>query len=60
MRRLVGNAAQVLRIEQDAVDDRGQLLAWLGQSEQPLAAAQEDLDAEFVLEILDVLADPGL
>ena len=37
-----------------------QLLAGLGQPEQPLAAAHEQLDAELVLEILDVLADARL
>jgi len=59
-RELVGDAAQVVCIEQDAVDDLGQFLARLGQTQQALAAAHEDLDAEFVLEILDVLADTGL
>jgi hypothetical protein len=58
--KLVGDAAQVLGIEQNAVDHLGQFLARLGQPEQTLATAHEDLDAEFVLEILDVLADAGL
>src|SRR6185369_162673 len=49
-----------LGVEQDALDDLGQFLARLGQAEQALAAADEDLDAELVLKVLDVLADAGL
>ena len=51
---------QVLRIDQHALDDLDGLLAGLRQTEQPLAATHEQLDAELVLEILDVLADARL
>jgi hypothetical protein len=57
---VVGNAARVLHVEQDAFDDGEEFLARLGEAEQALAAADEDLDAEFVLEVLDVLGDAGL
>ncbi len=59
-RELLGKLLDVLGIEQHALDDADQLLAGLGQPEQPLAAAHEQLDAELVLEVLDVLADAGL
>jgi hypothetical protein len=32
----------------------------LGEADQALAAADEDLDLELGLEFLDLLADPGL
>jgi len=57
---LLGQTLDVLRVEQHALDDSDQFLARIGQSEQALALAHEQLDTEFVLEILDVLADPGL
>ena len=35
-------------------------LAGLREPEQPLAATHEQLDAELVLEVLDMFADAGL
>ena len=57
---LLGDALDVAGVDQHALDDRDQLPARLGQPEQALAAAHEQLDAELVLEILDVLADARL
>ena len=59
-RELLGELLDVLGVEQHPLDDADQLLAGLCQSEQPLAAAHEQLDPQLVLEILDVLADAGL
>ena len=57
---LVGDAAQVLRVDQDAVDHLHQFLARLGQAEQALAATDEDFDPQFVFKGPDVLADARL
>ena len=55
---LLAEPLDVRGVDQDALDDLDQLLAGVGQAEQPLAAAHEQLDAELVLEILDVLLTP--
>ncbi len=47
-------------IQQHALRYFNDLLARLGQSQKPLAPADEQLDAEFVFQILDVLAHPRL
>ena len=60
LERRLGDLSQVVRVEQHALDDLDGLLAGFRQAEQPLAAAHEELDAELVLEVLDVLADAGL
>ena len=59
-RVLVGEALDVGRVEQHALGDARQLFTGFRQPQQPLALAHEEVDAEFVLEILDVLADAGL
>ena len=51
---------QVLRIDEHALDDLDGFLARVGQAKQAFAAAHKQLDAELVLEVLDVLADARL
>ena len=57
---MLGDTAHVLRVKQHALDHRQEFLARFGQSEQALAAPDEDLDPELVLEILDVLGNARL
>ncbi len=57
---LLAEPLDVGGVDQNALDDLDQLLAGVGQAEQALAAAHEQLDAELVLEVLDVLADARL
>jgi hypothetical protein len=59
-RQAPGDLREVLRLQQHAPDDLDRLLAGFREAEQPLAAAHEQLHAEFVLEVLDVLADARL
>ena len=47
-------------VEQNAIDDLGQLFAGFRQSQKPLAATYKKLDTKLVLEILDVLRNTGL
>jgi len=49
---LAGYAAQILGVEQHALDHLMHFLARLGQACQALAASNENVDAKFVLEIL--------
>ena len=42
--------------QQDSLDYFSEFLARVGESQQPFPLANEDFDAEFILEILDVLA----
>lgn len=55
-----GELAHVFHVEQQPLYDLDQFSAGLGQTQQPLAPADEDLDAEFILQILDVFAYPRL
>ena len=57
---LLAEPLDVGRVDQHALDDLHHLLAGVGEAEQPLAAAHEQLDAEFVLQVADVLADARL
>ena len=57
---LLGDAADVLRVEQHPFHYFQQFLAGLGHAEQALALAHENLNAQLVLKILDALADAGL
>lgn len=57
---LFGQTLDVPGIEQHAFDDSHQFLARVGQAEQALALAHEQLDAEFGFQVLDVLADARL
>jgi len=57
---LLRQPLDVAHVLQHAVDDDRQLLARLREPEQALAAALEELDAELVLQVLDVLADARL
>ena len=57
---LLAEPLDIGRIDEYALDHLDQLLAWVGQSEQPLAAPHEQLDAQLVFQILDVLADTRL
>jgi hypothetical protein len=57
-RELFGEPLDVAGVEQDAFDDLGQFACPARSAPAGrLPLAHEDLDAEFVLEILDVLAD---
>jgi hypothetical protein len=49
---VLGDVAHVLRVQQGALDNAQHLSARFGQAEQALAAADEYLDAEFILQIL--------
>jgi hypothetical protein len=60
VRELLAELLDVLRIEQNALDDAHELTSRLSQAEEALAATNEKLDAQLVLEILDVLRDAGL
>ena len=60
LRKLLGEALDVLGVEQHALDDGDELLAGLGHAEETLAAADEQLHAKLVLEVLDVLAHARL
>jgi hypothetical protein len=51
---------QVLGFKQDALGDVESLASGVGEAQQAFAAANEALDAELVLEILNVLADARL
>jgi len=57
---LLDQVFDVVRIEQDALDDLQQLASRIGQAEQALALAHEQFHAQLVLEILDVLGHAGL
>ena len=57
---LLHQILDVVRVEQDALDDLQQLAARIGQAEQALAFAHEQLHAQFVFQILDVLGHAGL
>ena len=46
---LVGEAFDVFRIEQHALNNHHQIAAWCGQTEQTFALAHEQLDAELIL-----------
>jgi hypothetical protein len=59
-RKAAADFRQVAGIDEHALDDLDGLLAGLGEAEQPLAAAHEQLDPQLVLEILDVLGDARL
>src|SRR5690606_17159961 len=50
----------VVGVHQHALDDFHHCLARLGESEQALALAHIELDAELILQILDVLGHAGL
>ena len=51
---------QVLGFLQQMLHDLDHRLAWLGQGDDALAMAHENLHAELVLELADLLGDPGL
>ncbi|CAM2151084.1 hypothetical protein PT2222_250087 [Paraburkholderia tropica] len=52
---LARHAAQVLRVEQHALDQLMHGLARLRETREALAASNEDVDAQLVLQILDLL-----
>jgi hypothetical protein len=56
----LGQILDVLGVEQHPVHDLREFLAGIGETEQSLAFAHEQLHTELVLEILDVLAHSGL
>ncbi len=56
----VAGLAQVLRLEQQALDDADDLAARRGQAGQPLAVALEDLHAELLLQLADLARHAGL
>ncbi len=58
--KLVGQALDIARVEQHALDNFGQLLAGIGESGQALATADEYLHTQLILKILDVFGDAGL
>lgn len=47
-------------IQQNAVNDFDQFLARCGQSGQAFALSDEQIDVQFIFQIFDMLADPGL
>ncbi|OBQ15096.1 MAG: hypothetical protein AN481_19875, partial [Aphanizomenon flos-aquae LD13] len=51
---------QVARFEQDALGDLDDLLARFGDADEALARAHEDLHAQLILELEDLLAHAGL
>src|SRR4030095_11772453 len=56
--KFVRDRADAARVDAHAVDDRRDFLARLGETDQPLATANEELYAELLLERLDVFAHP--
>ena len=59
-RHAPGNLREVFGFEQHTADDLDRFLAGLRQPQEAFAAAHKQLDAELVLEILDVLAHTRL
>ena len=57
---LLAELLDIARLDQNPLHDVGQFLAGLGQPQETLAAADEQLDAELVLQVLDVLGDARL
>jgi len=54
IRELARDATQILSIEQHPLDQLMHRLARLREAREPLAASNEDVDAEFVFEVLDL------
>ena len=57
---LLREALEIVGLVQQIVDDGHHLLASLGDADQSLATAHEDLDAQLGLQLLDLLADARL
>ena len=57
---LLANALDVAGVDQHALDDADQLLARLREAQEPLSLAFEQRDAEFDLQVLDVLGHARL
>ena len=57
---LLSQALDILCIQKDALDNLYQLLTRISQPEEALALAHEQLDTQFIFEVLDVLADTRL
>jgi len=57
---LLRQALDVAQVLQHAVGHLRHFLAGLGQPQQSLAATLEQFHAQLILQVLDVLADPGL
>jgi hypothetical protein len=55
---LLGQTLDVAGIQQHALNNGQQFLARVGQAKKAFALAYEQLDAQFVFQILDVFADP--
>jgi hypothetical protein len=53
-------ALEVVRLDQQSLDDRQHHLAGWREPGEPLAGAHEDLDAEFLLQFADLPAHAGL
>ena len=57
---LGSDALDVAGVHQHPIDHMHQLLPWLGKAEQTFALADEQLEAQLVFQILDVLGDARL
>ena len=57
---LLAGAAQVVRLGEDALGDGDDRLARLGDGDEALAVAHEDVDPELLLQRPDLLRHPGL
>ena len=60
MREIVAGPAQVLGIDQQALDDRQDLRAWLSEPGEPLAGPHEQHDAKLFLQFADLPAHSRL
>ena len=55
---LLAQPLDISNVQENTVDDLGKFPTRIGQAQQTLPLADELLEAEFVLQVLDVLADP--
>ena len=57
---VVADAAQVVDLEENSVDDGYQLFARRGQGDEPATVPLEDINPQFQLEVANLLRNPGL